>query len=185
MRNLLTSILISILFVSCGGSGTGNNANSNNTETSQSSISKTPKTKWAYRDQVDEMTDSKTYYAQIEAEDEMEFSFPYNGGTKVWLIIRKSDSKEEVLLSISKNKGQFMPNVLDDRSVLVRFDDKTAEKYGYTEPSDFSSETIFIKNPKKFIDNLKASQKIIVQCDFFNEGTRTIKFDTQGFEWNH
>ncbi len=184
MKKLLSLLLVSALF-GCGGPGAGSSTSSDGsgTDGSQSAETKAPKTEWAYSDKVNEMDDSRTRLARIEAEEELEFSFPYGGGTKVWINLRKTNSGTEAFLTITKDKGQFMPNTMGDRTILVRFDDKPAEKYSYTDPSDFSSETIFIRNTKKFIDNLKGAQKTIVQCEFFNEGTQTIKFDTGGLEW--
>lgn len=178
MKKNFTLILISTLVV-CGSLAAMTN------EGAVSADTKGLKANWVYSEQVDEMTDAITYFAEIEANEELDFSFPYNGGTTVWLILRKRSSGTSVILSIPKAKGQFIPNVMGDRSVLVRFDDKPAEKYTYSNTSDYSPETIFIMNAEKFIKNLKASQSTIVRCEFFNEGTRTIKFDTGGLEWNH
>lgn len=187
MKKLLTLTVLIFTLISCGGPGKKGETTSegDTANVSQPAAAKAPKSKWTYSERVDEMTDSKTYHARIEANEELNFSFPYNGGTKVWITLRKNSSGTDILLSIPKNKGQFIPSAMGDRSILVRFDDKPAEKYSYTDPSDYSAETIFIKNANKFIENLKASQKTIIQCEFFNEGVQTIKFDTHGLEWNH
>lgn len=188
MKQLLTLILIFALY-GCGSSGTKKTdetaSNGDGTEVSQTEDTKTPKTKWIYNERINEMTDDKIFFAQIEANEELEFDFPYNGGTKVWITLRKNSADTDAWLSISKNKGQFISNIMGNKSVLVRFDDRPAEKYTYSDPSDYSSDVIFIKNATKFINNLKTSQKTIIQCEFFNEGVQTIRFDTKDLEWNN
>lgn len=140
-------------------------------------------TKWVYSEQVDKMTDKKEFIAEIEANDEMDFQPPYGGGVVVTLKLRKNSDDNDVILQISK--GQFMPNIMDERSISVRFDNNQAKKFNYSNASDGSTETIFISNEKKFIESLKKCKHLIVQSEFFNEGVRTIEFDTDGLIWNH
>jgi hypothetical protein len=182
MKRLLITTLIFALS-GCFGTGTRNTGNS--ADSLQVAETNVPKPKWDYKESVDEMTDAKTYFAKIEADDELEFSFPYGGGTPVYITLRSGSDGIDVMVWIPKNGGQFNSNPLGNSAILVRFDDKTAEKYYYTMPSDFSTETIFIKNTSKFIENLKTAQKTIIQCEFFNEGSRTITFDTHGLVWEH
>ena len=40
-----------------------------------------PVSKWLYSDEEDKMTSKKKYYAQLIANDELMFDFPYNGGS--------------------------------------------------------------------------------------------------------
>ncbi|MFV0538852.1 MAG: hypothetical protein ACK5M3_16030 [Dysgonomonas sp.] len=137
--------------------------------------------KWLYSEDINTMDDSQTYFASLKAEEMLYFDFPYSGGTTVSILVRNKSKKNEVMLQISQ--GQFLSSY--NNNIKVRFGDATAETYSYNEPSDHSSTTIFINNPKKFITNLKKSEKVIIQCGFYQEGNKTIKFDTKGFEWNH
>ena len=47
-----------------------------------------PKSKWEYSESVDEMTDKKSYLAYIVSENEVDFEFPYNGGSNLLLYLR-------------------------------------------------------------------------------------------------
>lgn len=140
-----------------------------------------PKDNWEYSEDTNEMDDTKSYFANILAEDQLYFDFPYQGGTAVGLLIRKKSSGTDVILRISQ--GQFMSNY--NSNIKVRFDDDKPETYTFDEPSDNSSTVIFINNAKKFINRLKKSERLIIQCEFYNNGTQTIKFNTTGFVWDH
>ncbi|MDR0872186.1 MAG: hypothetical protein LBN27_01795 [Prevotellaceae bacterium] len=167
----------SALLYSCGGE-----SNKNVTAENAATVPEQPQTRWEYSDKTNEMDDSKTYFAAIEANEELQFDFPYSGGTNVYLTLRKGKDLD-VILSISQ--GQFLPNIMGDRYIKVRFDDKPAENYSYSDPSDYSTTAVFINSETKFLKNLKSAKKMIIQCEFYNEGTQTIKFDTDGLIWEH
>lgn len=185
MKKLLLATIALALSGCWCSSSTQNQETSDSGSDEQTAKSGAQKTKWEYGEAVDEMTDAKTYVAQIEAEEELEFDFPYDGGTPVYITLRSANGRTDVKVWVPKNKGQFNPDIMGGSSLMARFDEKPAEKYYYVAPSDYSTEAIFIKNADKFIENLKAAQKTIVQCEFFNEGTRTITFDTRGLVWEH
>lgn len=67
----------------------------------------------------------------------------------------------------------------------VRFDEQKAFNLGYSNPSDYSSENIFINNPKKFITGLKTAKHTIIQSEFYDEGVKTIEFNSAGLIWQH
>lgn len=179
---VLFFVVAAMMLFSCGGASSSKSGSSSDSLVVQEEQG-TPQTKWVYLEQVDEMTDIKTKTAYVEANEELNFEFPYSGGTKVWIRAYQQGNNTSAMLCIAKNKGQFIPAAMGGRYVTVRFDDKPAEKYLYVDPSDYSSETIFIKNAEKFIANLKEAKVTLVQCEFFNEGVRNIKFDTAGLEW--
>ncbi|MDR2890956.1 MAG: hypothetical protein LBV18_05060 [Alistipes sp.] len=120
------------------------------------------------------------------AQEEFEFNFPYSGGTNVWLTVRNIAGENSVALSITENKGQFIPSyAVGSETILVRFGEREAEYYYYVSPSDYSSELIFIVDAQLFIENLKTAGTTLIQCNFFNEGTKTITFDTSNLQWEH
>lgn len=166
MRNYLYLLLLCV-FCSCGGAGTSGSKG------------------WEYSTSVNEMDDSKTYLAKIEALEKLEFKFPYNGGTQVGVTVRNQSSENDVMLRIPKGKGQFIGSIMGDKVITMRFDDNPAIKVKYDMPADYSSETIFLRDADNIIKNLKSAETLIVQCEFFNEGTQTMKFDVAGFEWEH
>lgn len=139
-------------------------------------------TRWEYTEDINKMDDTRSYFAYCEANEIMEFDFPYHGGTRTWMIIRNISGKNSVVFRISK--GQFMETILGG-TINVRFDDNPATSYSFSGQSDNNPEYIHLNNPSGFINKVKQSKQVLIQCDFYNEGTRTLTFNTEGFEWNH
>lgn len=142
-----------------------------------------PASRWEYTQQEDKMTSNTEYYADIEANDELQLKFPYAGGVTATLHVRKKEGKNEVYLRLSK--GQLIAaNGLDD-AVRLRFDDERPGIYGVTGAADYSSEVIFFDSPTKIISKLKKAKRLIVEAAVFDNGTQIMEFNTDGFVWNH
>ncbi len=138
---------------------------------------------WDYSYGDDKMTSKKSYYAEVEANELLEFDFPYNGGSTATLTIRNKSGKNEAYLSVSK--GQMLTRSYKETSYRVRFDDRPAQVYPFIGPSDNSSDLAFINNANKFIKNLKKSKKVIVELEFYQEGLRAIEFNVSNLKWDH
>lgn len=136
------------------------------------------KHKWKYTENVNEMDDSKIYHAILRADNILNFKFPYNGGTDVSLQVRYMEGANNVIFIISQ--GQIV-----SKSVRVRFDDHPAQVFSCSESRDYSSNALYINNSKEFINNLKESKRLIIECEYFKEGLKHSKFTTEGLEWNH
>lgn len=171
----------------------GDNDKTSNSATSTTDVAKDEKqglvdaelpkedvTKWQFQEDVDKMTSKTVKYASIDANEELEFKFPYDGGSVASLTIRKKDGSNEIYLSVSK--GQFN-GTYDGGQVRIKFDEEQPKKFSFTAPSDNSSDVIFINSTKAIISKLKTSKKIIIEAEFFNEGNRQIEFDVSGFKW--
>ena len=141
-----------------------------------------PSSKWLYSDEEDKMTSKKKYYAQLIANDELMFDFPYNGGSVATLTIRKKRGEVDAMLKISK--GQFIHDY-EGGSIKVRFGNAKPSIYAISKSSDQSSNLIFIDNVSRFISNLKKYKKLLIEAEFYNEGVRQIEFNIEGFKWDH
>lgn len=137
-------------------------------------------TKWQFQEDVDKMTSKTVKYASIDANEELEFNFPYNGGSIATLNIRKKDGGNDIYLQVSK--GQFN-GTFDGGQIRIKFDDEQPKKFSFVAPSDGSADMIFINSEKAIISKLKNTKKIIIETEFFNEGNRQIEFDVAGFKW--
>lgn len=136
--------------------------------------------KWLFFDDIDKMTSKKVKYATVFANNELDFDFPYNGGSIAKLTIRKKDGRNDVMLSVSK--GQFNTSY-EGNALRIKFDEKQPKRYSFSQPSDGSYDLIFINSTSDVISRLKKSKSIIIEVEFHREGLRQIEFDTNGFEW--
>lgn len=143
-------------------------------------VDTTPTYKWTYSDSKDEMTEKEIRYAFLDANNEFEFGFPYEGGSKLKIMLRRTGgTKNEVMLQISK--GQFMGNYNSD--VKVKFDAGPLKTFSFSEPGDATSNIIFLNSEQSFISQLKKSKHVKIQAPYYQEGQKVAEFDTEGLEW--
>ncbi|MBP5136431.1 MAG: hypothetical protein ILP23_03770 [Paludibacteraceae bacterium] len=145
---------------------------------------KDAETKWTYSENIDEMTEKKTFFASLTSDNKVDFDFPYEGGSSLSINVRQSPKYgKDVYFTISK--GQFTD--IFNGSISVKFDNGSIEKYSCSGASDADTGVLFLSgNVDKFIKKLKEAKQIKVQASFFQEGDRTFTFTTPvGLEWKH
>lgn len=185
MKKCILGIICTILVIafanSCGNS-TKTNVNVNDSTAIDStnvddSLDSEAKNGWSYENEVDEMDGSTTKRAIIESSNEVEFDFPYQGGSTLGICVRKTKKYgNEVLISISN--GQFLCNDYNGTNyVTVRFDNNAPVKFLTTEPADYSSDVLFLENSKKFIKLAKNAKTIKIEAPFFDNGSYVFTFN--------
>ncbi|GEC78152.1 hypothetical protein [Flavobacterium aquatile] len=182
----VTSLISIILIANIGGDKTTNTTQTIKEETEQTIGTVTvetpiaPTVKWQFSEDVDKMTSKTVNYASIQANEELEFNFPYDGGSVATLTIRKKDGTIDIYLNVSK--GQFNSSY-DGGSIRIKFDNDSPKTFSFSAASDGSSDIIFINSTKTIISKLKTTKQMIIEVEFYNEGLRQIEFDVDGFEW--
>ncbi|MES1223383.1 MAG: hypothetical protein ABUT20_48255, partial [Bacteroidota bacterium] len=144
-----------------------------------SALNSTKNEHWSYSNDIDKMDNKKTYYAETSSTNSVEFSAPYDGGSYFRLIVRKSD-KNEILLIASK--GQFLSSF--NASARIKFDDQKPMTIDFSEPNDGSANTIFLRQANTLISKLKKAKKVILECEFYQDGRKQIEFDVDGLKWD-
>lgn len=178
-------VLIGVI-ANIGGNSTSSNSAStdtlsaDSTTSSESSNSATTEKKdektWDYDTRVDEMNDSKSKFASLTSDNSVEFDFPYQGGSDLTITVR-STKKWGTDVYISISKGQFICNEYEGTDyVRVRFDDGKPMKFTTNEPSDGSSDMLFLNNSKKFISLAKKAKRILVEAPFYQAGNQVFTF---------
>lgn len=176
-------ILFLILIAKCGNSETDED-NTNtipNTEFEDidsitANISKEVKKTWKETISEDEMTDSKNIWKEVVSDNEIEFDFPYNGGSNLTITVRYM-KKYGTNVLISLSKGQLLCNDYNGTNYInVRFDSNPPIKFTTSEPSDLDSNTLFISNPKRFIREAKKAKTIKIEVPVYEEGLPLFTF---------
>jgi len=138
---------------------------------------------WTYSSDVDEMTDKKSYYAECTSLNVVNFDFPYEGGSTLSIVIRKSPKfGRDVYIKISS--GQFIAGV-EGCTIRVRADGKRIKSFGCSEAADGSSDVLFINSASTFISLLKRSNSIKIEAPFYQYGYQVFSFEVKGLKWNH
>lgn len=189
MRKFLHLTLLSLFFLSsCIDSQKSTCApNSDKEEIDTESVSMDVKKKsdWKYSETEDEMIDKPIYFAYIESENKVDFDFPYDGGSRLAFIIRESPQYgNDMYIKISK--GQFNAGIDGDK-IQIRFDNDEAFTIKCSSPSDLSADQLFLRSSEfdRILKLIKESKTMKIKAEFFDEGTRTFRFNIEGLEWDH
>ncbi len=139
---------------------------------------------WEYKNSKDEMRGIETKFASTVSANTVNFDFPYNGGSKLIMALRKTGTDTDVMLSISK--GQILCD-FRNCEVAFKFDNGNVQSITMSRPSDHSSDLLFVaydKTKHNIINELKTSKKLVVEVQFYREGKKQFTFDVSGLNWD-
>lgn len=138
-------------------------------------------TKWAYEKKVDKAGNT-VYKAAINSPTVLNFEFPYEGGSTATLTLRHKNDLAYVYLEVSK--GQFNRS-FQSGTASIRFDGRPAVRYSLSAAENGRANIVFVDSPQKLINQIKGARKMVVDIEFYGQGTRHIEFTTGGLSWNH
>ena len=140
---------------------------------------------WSYDTKQDEMRGVSTKFAFNTSINKADFDFPYGGGSKLNLILRKEGKESnDVIFRISK--GQFICSSYGGCSAAVKFGDSPVKNVKLAESDTHNSDTLFISSNKDanwFIEQLKTNKFVTVELLFYQEGRHQFKFNTEKLNW--
>ncbi|MDD2706348.1 MAG: hypothetical protein PHU07_13605 [Acidocella sp.] len=135
---------------------------------------------WKYRDHPDPMGRGVTHIAAAVSNSPITFSSPYGGAQYATLMLRRAPrGGGDVLLSF--RRAHFLCH--SDCSVLVRFDEKRAERCMAVQPNDHSTDAIFLNCYGRFVKELRTAKKLRIEALFYQDGNRVMEFDVGGLVW--
>lgn len=179
-KNLLTTIALGFFMIIAIGSGDENTEDK--TGTTENATENAKVENWKYSEDADKMEGTKQFYATNTSTNEIEFEFPYDGGSTFDILVRNLGKENEVVLTVSK--GQFMTSIGGNEQLKVKFDDEKSVNFSYNSADDASMDVIFLNNSAKFLKKLKTAKKVMIECTFFNAGSKVIEFNVEGLKWD-
>jgi len=172
-KTLFVALMITIGLIACGKSQPVVNAPTAVTV-------KAPKPNWVYGGNTDKMDGKVTKYAYTDSTNSVSMKFPYQGGTKATIVVF-NDKNVKIMLG----KGQIQ---CSSGCVLrVKFDDNKPETVYANESSDYDSKVIWLNRFEyddsaiRFIKKLKASKKVMIEINVYQEGSPVWEFNVAGF----
>lgn len=136
---------------------------------------------WSYSTQQDDMSGKPVRTARVTSTNSFNFDFPYSGRQKAELTIRRHPRwGNDVMVSIEK--GQILCHSFSSCPVRIRFDDESAKTFTGTEPSDNSSEMVFIPGYKTLTSKLGKAKRLRVEFNVYQQGSVMAEFDVSGFD---
>jgi hypothetical protein len=141
-----------------------------------------PASDWRVTEKTDPMTDQTVKTACVTSSNEVYLSSPYGPRSAQLCIRQHPEFGRDVYLSLN-GSGQILCRSYDNCTIPIRFDDGAVQRFTGNEPSDNSSETVFVANDGRFITSAKAASRIRVQLEFYQNGNQTFDFAAKGLEW--
>lgn len=136
---------------------------------------------WRYHVSEDAMTGKVSKSASVLSTNQFEFGFPYHGRQNATLTIRRHPRwGNDVIFAIEK--GQVLCHSYHRCKVNVRFDEGQPRRLTGTEPSDNSTETVFIPGYKDFVSRLATAKTVRIEVDIHQEGPLVAEFEVEGFD---
>lgn len=136
--------------------------------------------KWQYYSGHDEMTSKFYKRAAQTSENLVSFRFPYGKNQRGNLVLREHPRYGFDAI-IDFDSAQIKCRY-DGCSIKVRFDDQPLVRWNVSKPSDGSSDIVFLRNSKGFLERLKTSKKVLIEMEFYRDGVRVLEFSTEQFE---
>ena len=134
------------------------------------------KISWDFNFDTDKMTSSKNVWASILSDNSIDLDPPYHSANaKITVRYMKKFGGYDAIISITD--GQIYGNEYsNDNYILARFDNGQPIKYWFNEPSDGSSESIFIRRKSDFIAHCKKAKDIKIEIPIFEGGRPIFEF---------
>lgn len=136
-----------------------------------------PAAAWNYGASTDQMTDAKTVHASMRSKNSLSLPFPYAGPNHGVLFVRQHP-KYGLDVIVSVNKGQILCRSYDGCTVSVRFDSAKPAAFSASPSADHGSDTIFIRNSRRFIESARRAKRILVQMTMYQAGEQVLEFES-------
>jgi hypothetical protein len=141
------------------------------------------KKNWSYHEEVDRMTGSKVYSAQVMSSTRKEFSFPYQGGSNFFLILKFENGKNKVVLKVSK--GQLVPSYTGETSYRIKFDEEQPINVSPSGTGSGIHNQVFLGSESEIIEKLKSAKKVLIEAECYKAGMVVLDFNVEGLIWEH
>ena len=183
---ITATVIIGLIVIANLGDDEKTSTNSNQVS-NENNLDKTAKSievesNWSYSTDEDKMSGDKRFFATAHSTNEIEFEFPYNGGSTFKLVVRNMGKGNEVLMTVSE--GQFMTSIMSSEKCRIKFDDGKAMNFSFNSADDASMDVIFFNSSNKFITKLKRAKKLMIEAPFYDAGRQIIYFDIEGLNWD-
>lgn len=134
---------------------------------------------WQYSDLKDEMRKTKTDTALLSSDTIHELKFPYNGGSKLGIILYKRKNDIDVVVSLSKGAMLLTYN---DSKIDVKFDDGEVISYVVSRPNSGVNNAGVVYNNKDFLKRLRKAQQVIIEVPIYEMGGLQFTFTNPGLK---
>jgi hypothetical protein len=134
---------------------------------------------WSYSAQRDSMGRTRSV-ARITSVNTLSFGSSSQEPQHGTLTVRRSaEWGSNILLGIER--GQFLCSG-HTCTLGVRFDDEPVQRFKASGPADYSTTVLFLQNERRFLSQMREAHTVRIEATFFQEGSRTLEFNVEGFK---
>jgi hypothetical protein len=151
---------------------TAKQANGNAPETTRAPEA-APKESWNYGQTTDQMTGKVTQWACLDSEDQLQFGFPYEGGTTGTICLRKGRQLDAYF---KIDKGQIVCGV-EGCEASLKVDGAEPITLSGSESSDGDPKFVFFDSYSHVLAIAKKAKQIKVEALYYQEGRQTLTFE--------
>ncbi len=148
------------------------------------SIAELERSYWKTTTDVDELTGDSIHFMTLESENTEFLKFPYDGGTKMYIVLRKHPQMGFDAY-IRVNKGNMMYGGSDGKTIKVKFDEGNVQSFICSNSKALNLDMLFIRNKSSFLKQLLNSKTCKIQAEFSQEGFIVFDFNTQNLMWKY
>lgn len=135
---------------------------------------------WDYKTETEPMSGKETVTASVASTNSIDMGWPHGKSTGFLIIRRHPRHGKDVIFSVSS--GQMLCRSYKPCEILVRFDDKPAQRYSAVGPSDGSSTAMFIQGFDRFVGAAKNAKQVRIEAEFYRRGQNLFTFDVAGLD---
>jgi hypothetical protein len=128
---------------------------------------------WTYAEDVDPMSDRKTFLACVNSTDEVDLNPPYDAVT-ARLCVRNSPKFGVDVYYVLNGDGQILCDNYDGCSVKIRYGDAPAGRNGANTGADHSSNIIFLAGSRAVAARLTKAKVTRVELTFYEAGRAQV-----------
>lgn len=130
---------------------------------------------WSLSSEKDAMTSATNRWAELTSDNTVSLSAPYDDTNATITIRYMKQYGYDAIVRIES--GQIFGNEYEGNNyLLVRFDAGSPIKYWFDEPSDGSSNSVFIRRHSDFTSRCKKAKTIKIEIPLYQEGRPVFEF---------
>lgn len=146
---------------------------SQQTNTTPSDIITPPKESWTYDQNADQMTGKITKWACLDSADQLQFDFPYQGGSTGSICLRKKGEGFDAYFKI--DKGQLICDI-EGCQVRLKVNGGDPVTMSGSPSNDGDSRFIFFDSYARILAIAKKAKEIRLEALYYQEGRQVLRF---------
>jgi hypothetical protein len=139
---------------------------------------------WMYAEVEDPMGRGLMKAAGVSSQEPVTFRW-LSGGPMYGRLIVRQHASGQMDVRLTLEHAHFLCHSYDESChVTVRFDDGKPQRFSATKPMDQSTNTLFIRDERQVMAQIKRAKTLRIEALFYQDGLRIFEFNVEGLAWD-